>query len=371
LEIARRLPPATSWSAWLNANDQGPTGPLHAILHNLASGGHGHLPVPWFRAVNPFFLAVIILLLGTCLKIQQQSAWKAWSVLGAPMIWVLTGMALTEIPAMLGLTAAITAAMWLGRNPSAVSRWPALALVSVGMAVSMTGRQTYLVALPAVWWLAQSPGRRCGPSIALALSLIPIGIVFYIWGGLVPPLLGYVGQGLAPRHALMALGIAGTLSLLLAPGFIWQHRRWSLPFGLMAAIINLVGGILPFTSLTSVQKILPLPSLGLLIEAVVALVFAGMIGAFLAALIAETARSRNREFAGCAAGVLLLAGACAGVTHLFSSRYMGMTLPFMIPMLAPWIKSGRWAAARLVVGSLTGAAILYSYYLAHTPGALS
>jgi hypothetical protein len=39
-----------------------------------------------------------------------------------------------------------------------------------------------------------------------------------------------------------------------------------------------------------------------------------------------------------------------------------MTVPFLIPMLAPWMEFSPWAVGRLVLGMGLGAAALHSYF---------
>ena len=370
LELANRLATSHSFISWLRENDISAPGPLHPVMHYLLSGGSGHLPAPWFRLVNLVLLGGMLALLAWVLRLRGQPNWKVWSVFGVPMVWGFAGMALTELPAMIGLALAVGAAIWLGRNPDDRRRPWALAGLGVGTALSLLGRQTYLVVLPTLGWLALTRRGWLAPLIVLVLSAIPIGIVFCIWGGTVPPLLAYVSGGLVPEHALLALGVCGALVALVAPGFLLAHLRWTLPAGVVTAVINLSFRIVKFTTLTSLQRMMPYPAISQAVEAALGIGFAALGGAWVAAVAAEIKCRRDREFTGLAVAVVLLCAACAAIAHIFSSRYAGMTLPFLVPMLAPWIIPGRWAVIRLAVAMTIGAAVLYSYYLAHTPGAL-
>ena len=59
---------------------------------------------------------------------------------------------------------------------------------------------------------------------------------------------------------------------------------------------------------------------------------------------------------------VLANGTAAGIGHQFSSRYVLTAFPFALIMLQPWVRPGRWAAARLGLGALLGFASLAAYY---------
>lgn len=364
LTQARKLATATSLRTWLLENDTGPTGPWYALLHFALSGGTGALPVPWLRLVNLVLLVGVLFVIARCLRATDQEEWKTWLVMGVPMTWVFAGMALTELPAMIGIAAVLLGAISYRRLPAEAHGWGQLAAMALGTAIATSGRQTYLVTVPALWLVAARPQRSWAPAAALVVGMIPIMVVFAIWGGTVPPRVHQLaGGGLVPRHAVMALGIAGMTSLLIAPGFIWQHRQWAIPIGGIVAAANAAFGLVKVTTLTSVQRFLGHPMLGRAIEVTLGVLFIAAAGAFVCALLRESWQRREREFLGLALAIVLLCGVCAAITHQFNSRYVGVALPFFVLALAPWIRPTPWTAVRLIAGMLIGAAVLHSYYV--------
>ncbi|MFA6289901.1 MAG: hypothetical protein WC661_21165 [Opitutaceae bacterium] len=367
LAQAQALTTSDSVRGWLLDNDTGPAGPVHAMMHYALSGGQGVLPVPWFRLPNLVLLGAVLTLTGMHLRSMRVACpWPvALTGMAIPMTWVMAGMALTEMPAMAGIAMATYAAARLGGDDvsEAPVRWGLTCLIALGVALGVCGRQTYLVALPGLLLLAAG-GRRntIHAATGLAAGLLPALWLFSTWGGLIPPKMAFVGAGLKPVHGVVAVCYAGLTAFLLAPGFFMAHWLKALPLGVLLATVNVFSHTVPFTTMTSVQRLLGYPGLARALEAAAGWFFVAIGVAFLTAIGLELWIRRDRRFAGLACSVLALCAVCMAVTHLFSSRYIGMTLPFMVPMLAPWIRFGPWTTVRLLVPMGIGASSLVSYY---------
>jgi hypothetical protein len=361
---------SASFKLWLLNNETGATGPVHALMHYGLSGGKGVLAAPWFRAPNLVLLAGVVVLLRQILKTRHdENPWaKALVALAIPMTWVFAGMALTEMSAMIGLAAALYAATRLDSEDqhSSTMCWIWMVLMAVGVAVAVCGRQTYLIAVPAIPLIAARDRRTFLFSAASAAAgLLPAVWLFVTWGGLIPPKQAFVGNGIVVGHGILALCYVGLTTVLLAPGFLLSRWRIALPVSMLAVIANLVFGVVRFGTMTSVQKLIGYPEITQIFVWAGQQLFVFSGAAFAVTALAEIMQHRERRFAAHAYGVLSLCVACVAITHLFSSRYAGMNLPFLVPMLAPWIRFTPWAILRLVFGMILGAAILYSYYAVH------
>ncbi|MFM7793188.1 MAG: hypothetical protein ACKO90_35580, partial [Microcystis panniformis] len=94
---------------FLRGTGQSAPGPLYPIIHYIFQP-LTNLEAPAIRLVNILLLLLLILVLSLTLqkifKIPQPLV-SSLTIMGLPMIWVITGMALTEIPAMLLATLAV------------------------------------------------------------------------------------------------------------------------------------------------------------------------------------------------------------------------------------------------------------------------
>lgn len=87
---------------FLKGTDVSAPGPLYAIVHYLLQG-ITHLQVPGIRLVNISFLfLIIVILVYTFREMKYKKLWfLSFGIMSVPIIWPISGMALTEIPAML------------------------------------------------------------------------------------------------------------------------------------------------------------------------------------------------------------------------------------------------------------------------------
>lgn len=362
---ANDLATSASFRDWLLDDRTVAPGPLHAQLLFTASGWHG-APLPLVgRLINTGLLgATIAVLAWVQLRIGKRPV-AAMAMMMVPMVWVVSGLTLTEPLSFFGATVALAGAvLWSQRESDRSRAAMAFALLASGTAIATATRQTYLAAVPGLWLAAVEKRRDWGGALAgIAVGLVPLALLVAVWHGLVAPQLAYVERGVAPLHAYLAFSLTGVVALLIAPRFYWEHRRVALVGAAAAIIVNGLGRLVEPTTFTSVQRFLGHPAVGHAIEKVAGAVIVAAGAAFIAAMIAALSRSRDRLLWAAALAITGLSVACAGVAQLFSSRYAVMAVPFLIVFLAPWIDFGRWAIARVVCGSGLGLAILHSYYV--------
>ncbi|MFT3782032.1 MAG: hypothetical protein QM790_08450 [Nibricoccus sp.] len=362
LARASALASATSIRGWLLENDTSAAGPLYPALHYSLSLGKGVLPAPWFRLPNLAALILVVLLLGDQLKRRGVSNhWAiAFTLLATPTIWVLSGLALTEMPALCGAAVACYGASRLAAKEGVDWTWATV--VALGVVLATTGRQTYAAALPGIVMLAAADRRSFLVAAgAVFVGMVPLFALIVVWGGLLPPKLTYMGGGFSLLHIVYALGYVGITVLLLAPGFLLARWKIVLPVAATITVLNSWFGWVSFTTLSSVQRMAGHPGLMRSLEAAASVVFIGAAAAFLLAMVLELLRSRERVFWGFALSTIGLCLACGAVTAQFSSRYTGMTAIFLVPLLVPWVRFSGWTVLRLVFGLSIGAAALYSY----------
>jgi hypothetical protein len=365
---AHALAKNTTFFDWIRNNDTNAQGPVYPLLHYALSGGAGAAPPPWLRIPNMVLVVVVIALIVPQLRLLgcRYPLAAAASIMSIPMTWVVTGIALTEIPAMVGITLAAYAAAQLGYGDAAMTKnreYVLAVLAALGIALAMCGRQTHLLTLPGLVLLAARNRRRTKLMLlATAIGLLPAFGLFYLWGGLVPPRVPFYQQrqAIRPLEGILGIGYAGAVSLLLAPRLMLRRWRWAaLAAGLLALANAFIG--YRFVPLQSAHHLLDSRAISAVLEAGGGSLIMALAGAFAAALAAELIERRTERFLFAYAwGLATLCAVCARTG--FSSRYVAMILPFVVPTLAGYMDFGPWSVARLLFGMTLGGGALYSYY---------
>ena len=344
-------------------------GPLYAYVHALLEP-LTKLQLPAVRYVNWVALTAVLGCSWRTLALlgYRDAAARAAMLLAVPMIGPASGMALTEMPAMalasLSMLAAVEAVA--SSAPRRAWLWWTLSGVAAGLAI--LGRQTYLPALlgfALVGW--QRPDKRGGALLAALLAFALILPLIVIWGGLSPPTQTPSMRSIVPEHGVLAFIYLACVTLLIAPGFFWaaiatpRRALFGAVFALLAGLAALAGAI-RFEVATRVVATVPA---ALQAPADLAL-RAGMTGIAALFLIAVAVnvwdRRDDSRFVLFTVLTVLANGTAAGIGHQFSSRYVLTAFPFALMMLQPWVRTGRWAAARLTLGAMLGFASLAAYY---------
>ena len=129
---------------FLRGTGQSAPGPLYPIIHYIFQP-LTNLQAPAVRLVNILLLLLLILVLSLTLqkifKIPQPLV-SSLTIMGLPMIWVITGMALTEIPAMLLATLAIFL-IFIALEKIADNQQMSLGIAALALLVSVWKRGLY------------------------------------------------------------------------------------------------------------------------------------------------------------------------------------------------------------------------------------
>lgn len=342
----------------------GQAGPFYVILHSWLAPVT-RLEAPAVRLVNvvAFFFASALLARHLRHRGSAAPLTSALAMLGVPTMWVMAGLALTEVPSMMMLVVALLG-LYLALDPDRPSSMRAsIAFVSgLAFGMALTGRQTYLVVLPALSVLVDRPGRLRELSLFVAGAAVLALPVFIAWQGLASPRSNTV-MGIVLEHGVLACAYAGLMMLVLAPRMFRLERALLVGSFLLAALACALLPRLVMTPLRSVTRAV-VPTALLPLVAYAASVTVVAIGlAFLVSLtLAAFERRHDRWFVFSAASVLLILGSTVGIVHQFASRYVATALPFLVVVAAPFECPGRAKAIRVGAGMVLGMISLVSYF---------
>ncbi len=355
-------------AALVSPENQSAAGPLYPIIHSAASS-ITEMDAPAIRWVNFICLILVIGLIALTLKQHvEYSPWiGALTIISVPFLWPAVGLALTEMPALLAFSGFIFCVSTILTNeneesPRELLAWAALAGVALG--VSILGRQTYLIILPAVAALCYtSPKNRVLWILCLLTTAMTCGWLFILWGGLVPPIYESVGDGIRIDHGFLSLSYIAAATLFINPR--WMKERNAFAITGIFVTAALIAWLTRDYSSPPAKSLL----LGLFSEPI-ALAIGFGIGAFLTGAgllwLWKTLQAlwleRVNPWRSFLLMILLaLAAAPVKVSHLFSSRYVIGALGVLILVIVTSM-SYRWLSLRIILGSILGGALLWTYY---------
>jgi len=350
----------------LKMQDQAP-GPLYQLIHYPVSLVAG-IQAPWFRLVN---IVGLLLITATIYLINKQNAGKkAWKmallIIAVPMIWQVSGMALTEIPAMLmSIISAFCATYALTSGVKPRARAALFVLSGLFLGLAILGRSTFL-ALFAAYLLLFIYYRD--PLILLALGIaaaicLP---VFHIWGDLMPPAQQYIGSGgVRVWFGILAFAYMGVVMLIIAPKWfvISKPALWAAGlFFLFFTVLN----YLFFQSTYAPLSVFLGKFLGPNLMTVYSYMISGALAALafyflLSSAFRLYAQRRDPVFVFFTCAALLMLATCFKISHLFSSRYVAQAIVFILPALPGYEDIHVSKPARLVLGMAIGFISLNTY----------
>lgn len=342
----------------------GAVGPLYAFLHFALEPLTELQPVR-MRLVNIVLLVVVAGILSTWLKRRGCADYLAASgvILAVPMTWVLAGMALTEMPAMvfaaLGLYLQLRGVEALERDRPVLA-WFVASGFCLGIAV--WGRQSYLVLAGVPVLLALLDPRLRLPALIfvgiVVASTIPLVAA---WGALVPPL-NEMALGLSPAKGLISLGYTGICFFLLAPRLAWPPQKYLIVIAVVTAVANVSLGVVVFYPLQSLaDRLLPVSAMsayGSLSGSVLAM--CGVV--FFVWMLRITWQSRgDLKQVTINAGLLCVSLSPALIGNFYSSRYTAMALPYLVLAAQPWRTWGWLTTVTVLAGCGIGFLSLQGY----------
>jgi len=345
-------------------------GPLYAIVYAGFEPLTGLTP-PHVRLVNLLLLIPIIALLWLVLwrEHAQHPFLAATSLISIPITWVIAGMALTEIPAMIfAATSLCCLSIGYSRQVNLprrrrCNRWFLIGGIALGMA--SLGRQPHVVVAMVPFLIAaRYKSGWAAAACYAAPALLLTAPVFVAWQGLVPPNMATHG-GVAPLNGLLSLSYAGTLMFFVVPRIYLVRLRAGLIIG---------GGALAANLMFRFFDLRPMSSLAARLMSTEMMTFYGIVcgalfvtvGLYFGWLILFN-YLRTRESGAfslvCTLSCMALIATSAGVAVHFSSRHTMMSMPFFIALFGKEY-SATWVNVALsTIGCCLGALILGTYYV--------
>lgn len=349
----------------------GPAGPLYTFVHALAEP-LTHLAVPGTRLVNVALILFVTLATSMILKVlgQDEPITKAAMLLTAPVVIVVSGLALTEVPAMACFYTHLALLLAARRENRPIVAHIEAALAGLLFGLSVLGRQQYLLILAIVPILLIGKGRRFfARMIVYLLFALPLPIfVFAVWRNLVPPQTAFAGAGIAPAHGLLAFGYGGLLYCIYDERWLWRYWRHALVLATLGLGANVVWGFVEIVPMRSVALRLVSEDIIPMLGRVCGGTLVG-IGVAFAGFLAERAWSSRNDgttlFLICTLGLIL--ASAFKITHQFSSRYVSIALPTMVVLAADGQTARPICVALMTISALLGLASLASYYANQMP----
>ncbi|GAA0560783.1 glycosyltransferase family 39 protein [Chitinophaga japonensis] len=361
----------------VNIDQQAP-GPLYQFIH-YPLRHITHLETPGIRLVNTVLLGLMILLLTAIITHinntgKKQSFVLALNMMAIPMVWNVSGMALTEVPPMFFATLSVLFLLYAlqKQEHSLVQSILLTLLAGAAAGLAILGRSPFLVLVPAAGALLlyhfRHPRRWMIVVIYAAVALAMCLPVFYIWKGLTPPQQAFTGAGgLSFEHGMLAFAYGALITLLIAPRWFYFNKK--IPVYLLAAyvlflVLNITLVRFEFGPLSvTMEKILPAPLMRLY-PFVISPALAVIAVYFIICSLLRAWERRTEPFYlylfGCA---MLMLATSLKVTHLFSSRYVAQAAPFFVLLLLPFDRFSYGKCVRLVIGMVIGLLSLETYFL--------
>jgi len=357
-----------------NMDNQAP-GPLYELVH-FAFRPLTHLTTPGIRLVNVFLLAMTILLLTRTISILTHTRFGEslpWGValIAVPMVWQVTGLALTEMPTMFFSVLTVLLLLLAIQSEEKTLKSSLLALAAgASLGLSILGRSPFLtlgLASGILLLYDFRSVRRWRTLLLFGVVAMSMAIpVFIIWGGLVPPQQAFVGKGYSGWHGILAYAYGALLTVIIAPRWFYFRRSVILYLALAyivflliniflvryeyAPLDRMLGRVLP----GSFMKIYPL---------LISPLLATLSLYFIASSLRQAWIRRSEPFFVFIlfAGLLLLASSFK-VTHLFSTRYVAQAAPMFV-LLFPGYDRFSWSRLlRFIAGMAIGYLSLETYF---------
>lgn len=195
-------------------------GPLFQIVHWIAKPITDYSPLG-MRLFNAFLLISTVFALSFILKKTNTAnpQLRSLGIISIPMIWVIGGLSLSEMPAMFFLTASLL--LFLNSIDAKSKQWMLFFALTGGLLYGMaiSGRTLYLAIVPAfLIWMRHRPSAVI---VFIIASLIIPAYIFIQWEGLTPKDVIPLKKEANAWFSFLGLGYLAITTLIIAPN--WFH----------------------------------------------------------------------------------------------------------------------------------------------------
>lgn len=354
-----------------NLKSQSP-GPLYQFLHVIFEP-FTHLDPVRMRIINFIFFLLTVFLTYYYFKTTHADHYLNKSLLyvSAPVIWVIVGLALTEVPAMMFLVLSIILLkISLDDNGRKQLNYFTSIIAGFCLGLAIMGRTQFLMVLPATPFLLFLKNKHFYVLAYVVSALIFPLWIFSIWHGLVPPDVQDSQKGFNFIYGFVALGYLSFITLFVC------YKWFSMPrlFYIITAIlflaflvINVNFHLTEFTPLTTAAHKIPASFIRNNYSYIMPSVLFGVGILYIFACIYQILENKNNHWFIfiIMAGLLIIATTVKSSAQ-FSSRYVAQSLPLFLIAYSGKIFINRRSMILGILGIIIGMISLSSYYLKYS-----
>lgn len=353
-------------------------GPLYQVIHWTLMP-LTHLKPPAIRIVNLVFLLLIIFITSKIIKntfndLPYPHLFLALNIIVVPVTWVISGLALTEIPAMFFVALSLLVLSFIFKNDYSNQKILLYSTISgIFLGLAALGRTPYLgLILPILLVVFHKDFRSVKKSASLILPyfLIPLFFmipIFMIWGGLVSPNQPIISGGIRLWHGVLSIGYGGIIFFLIAPAWFIFNRK--ILIALVAVFILAFVYSTWFSTdsyhplIVTIEKYAPavLVNIYKLIITPVLITFA--IYFAICALIHLYEKRDNFVYVFSILSALMIMFSNITNSYQFSSRYVAQAIPFIIIAIVPFEKVDLKKCLLAIIAMIIGFFSLNTYAL--------
>lgn len=355
----------------LEMEDQAP-GPLYQFVHILFEP-FTNLKPPGIRLVNFMFLIGMVIILFMIIdKYTPDLNFKliaSLNILLVPMVWQVTGLALTELPTLFFATLTTFGLLKIKNTEKSlyILIWGAVSGLCLGLTI--LGRSPFLVMIvPLTLMIGLLKNRQVQVAyiITLVIALAMTLPVFIIWKGLMPPKQIHTGAGgIDIWHGILGFSYLSFVFLLIMPSWFYFRKKHIVSYVALTVgffIINYYFLKFEYSPLSvTLSRFLPQYIMNFY-PYIVAPFFGSLIVCFLISTYKQVLINRNDfYFLFLTAVIVLIVLSTFKITHLFSSRYVVQVAPFIIILASRYDAQTPSKVIRILLGFGLGIASLLTY----------
>jgi hypothetical protein len=352
-------------------------GPLYPMYHFML-GPVTKLSPLGIRLANLACLAVMLWILARILA-QREAAFGrsakadafrcaaiALGFLTVPPAWIVSGLALTEVPSLTAILCGIW--LWLkSRSASSWSRrwWIFSLTAGIALGLGSWGRSVLVViaAVVVLVNLCERPWLEVLP-LAIPAALLP-AILFAVWGGLTPPGQRQLVDGLTLEPLVLCFSYCGVFLFFILPSWFGDLNRVSLAIAAGAGLLNFAFGWFTRHPYIGISYRDLIPGAEQFVDRLAGSLLVVLGCCYATWVVREIWKAWfGKNLVNVCLGVtaLLLSLTPMTIAHRWNIRYAVPVVPFMLVLAAPRIKLN-WLRIMIIgVGGVLGFCFLRSYF---------